>query len=209
MTDLDGGRAQAVARGEHLRVLIANEKPARLAILAQILTGLGHAVVAQETVVARVAADSAREHPDVALVGLGESTEHALDLISGIAEGSSCPVIAILNHDNPEYVRAAARRGVFAYVVDGTAEELQSAIEITLQRFSQYQTLRQGADHQALVAQATGILMANHGISATQASEMLRDRSDRDDGHEAGSAESVIKEHLMLVPAATSHGLPG
>jgi AmiR/NasT family two-component response regulator len=55
--------------------------------------------------------------------------------------------------------------------------------------------LRQGADHRALVAQATGILMANNGISASQASDMLRDRSTGDDRLEAASAASVIREH--------------
>jgi hypothetical protein len=42
------------------------------------------------------------------------------------------------------YVREASKRGVFAYIVDGDAGELQSAIDITLQRFAEYQNL-QGA----------------------------------------------------------------
>ena len=41
-------------------------------------------------------------------------------------------------------MQEAARRGVFAYVVDGDAEQLQSALDITLRRFSEFQSL-QGA----------------------------------------------------------------
>ena len=42
------------------------------------VTGLGHEVIAREIHVCEVAAVTARERPDVALVGLGESSEHAL-----------------------------------------------------------------------------------------------------------------------------------
>jgi signal transduction histidine kinase len=41
-------------------------------------------------------------------------------------------------------VNEAASRGVFAYIVDSRPEELQSAIDITLRRFTEYQSL-QGA----------------------------------------------------------------
>src|SRR5215217_5947879 len=66
---------------EHLRILIANERRDRLALVAPIVVGLGHEVIAREIEVKDVGAVTARERPDVALVGLGESSEHALDLI--------------------------------------------------------------------------------------------------------------------------------
>src|SRR6185312_455858 len=85
----------------HLRLLIANEKRDRLELLAQVVIGLGHDVIAREIYVKEVGAVTAREHPDVALVGLGSSSEHALDLISEIVREASCPVIAILHADDP------------------------------------------------------------------------------------------------------------
>jgi hypothetical protein len=63
--------------------------------------------------------------------GSGRSCRRALD----DAVEASCPVIALLSAKDPAYVHEAAKRGVFAYIVDGSAEELQSAIDITLQRF--------------------------------------------------------------------------
>src|SRR5690242_12779453 len=104
---------------QHLRVLIANEKRERLELLAQVVTGLGHDVIAREIYVKEVGAVTARERPDVALVGLGVSSEHALDLISEIVREASCPVIALLTTSDPAYVHEAARRGIFAYIVDG------------------------------------------------------------------------------------------
>src|SRR6058998_3836786 len=126
---------------QHLRVLIANEKRERLELLAQVVTGLGHEVIAREIYVKEVGAVTARERPDVALVGLGLSSEHALELISEIVREASCPVIALLSARDPKYVHEAARRGIFAYIVDGSPEELEGAIDITLQRFTEYHSL--------------------------------------------------------------------
>ena len=75
----------------HLRVLIANEKRERLGLLAQVVADLGHEVIAREIDVAEVGAVTARERPDVALVGLGLSSEHALDLIGEIVREAACP----------------------------------------------------------------------------------------------------------------------
>jgi len=128
----------------HLRVLIANQRSDRLELLARVVKGLGHEVIAREIHVSDVAAVTARERPDVALVGLGESAEHALDLISEIVSEAFCPVIALLESYDGDWVNEAASRGVFAYIVDSRPEELQSAIDITLRRFGEYQHV-QGA----------------------------------------------------------------
>jgi AmiR/NasT family two-component response regulator len=185
---------------QHLRVLIANEKRARLELLAQVVVGLGHDVIARETDVKEVGPLTAREHPDVALVGLGESPTHALDLIREIVHEATCPVVAILNTDDPAYVHEAAKRGVFAYIVEGTPEELQSAIDITLQRFSEYQNLKGAFGRRALIEQAKGILMARHSLTADKAFERLRDHSQRNGRKLSDVASAVVESHVLLVP---------
>src|SRR6188472_4332812 len=164
---------------QHLRILIANEKRERLDVLAQVVIGLGHDVIAREMYVKEVGALTAREQPDVAIVGLGLSSEHALDLIGEIVREASCPVIALLHANDPAYIHEAAKRGVFAYIIDGTPDELQSAIDITLQRFTEYQNLQGAFGRRATIEQAKGILMARHSIDAAQAFERLRDHSQR------------------------------
>jgi AmiR/NasT family two-component response regulator len=128
-------------RTHHLRVLIANQRADRLELLASVVRDLGHEVIAQEIHVADVGAVTARERPDVALVGLGASSEHALELITEIVRGAFCPVIALLESYDAEWVDRAAQRGVYAYIVDTRPEELQSAIDITLRRFAEFQNL--------------------------------------------------------------------
>lgn len=131
---------------DRLRVLIANQRLDRLELLASVVDGLGHEVIARSVSVKEVAATTARERPDVALVGLGESSEHALELISEIVREAYCPVIAILSSYDAPWVSEAARRGAFAYIIDGHPEELQSAIDITLRRFADVQSLQQAIE---------------------------------------------------------------
>jgi len=186
---------------QHLRVLIANERRDRLELLAQVVTGLGHEVIAREVDVTAVAAVTAREEPDVALVGLGLSSQHALELIEQIVHESSCPVIALLSAEDPAYVREAAKRGVFAYLVDTTPEELQSAIDVTLQRFTEYHNLQGAFGRRALIEQAKGILMSRHSIDADKAFGMLREHSQHNGNKLVDVAGAIVASHLLLVPA--------
>jgi AmiR/NasT family two-component response regulator len=190
---------------QHLRILIANEKRDRLELLAQVVIGLGHDVIAREIYVKEVGALTAREQPDVALVGLGLSSEHALDLIGEIVREASCPVIALLHANDPAYIHEAAKRGVFAYIIDGTPEELQSAIDITLQRFAEYHNLQGAFGRRALIEQAKGILMARHAIDADRAFEMLRDHSQRTGRKLADLASAIVASHLLLLPVAATY----
>ena len=185
---------------KHLRVLIANERRERLELLANVVTGLGHDVIAREIYVREVGAATAREQPDVAIVGLGLSSDHALDLISEIVREASCPVIALLHANDPSYIHEAAKRGVFAYIIDGTPPELQSAIDITLQRFSEYQSLQGAFGRRAVIEQAKGILMARHSINAETAFERLRDHSQHNGRKLSDVAAAVVESHLLLLP---------
>lgn len=181
-----------------LRVLIANERHDRLELLAHVVAGLGHEVIAREVEVREVGAVTTREHPDVALVGLGVSSAHALDLIGEIVREASCPVIALLTVRDPSYVREAAKRGVFAYIVDTTPEELQGAIDVTLQRFAEYHSLQGAFGRRAVIEQAKGILMERHAVDGDRAFEMLREHSQHGGRKLADVAASIVESHLLL-----------
>jgi response regulator NasT len=187
---------------DRLRILIANERRDRLELLAKVVTDLGHDVIAREVDVTEVGTVTAQEHPDVALVGLGLSSEHALDLIAEIVREAACPVIALLTTKDPAYVREAAKRGVFAYIVDTTPEELQSAIEVTLLRFAEYHDLQGAFGRRAIIEQAKGILMARQGVSADAAFDLLRAHS-QNNGHKvADVAAAIVDSHQLLIPPA-------
>jgi AmiR/NasT family two-component response regulator len=182
----------------HLRVLIANERKDRLALVAPIVVSLGHEVIAREIDVADVGPVTAREQPDVALVGLGQSSEHALDLIDKIVSEAACPVIALLHAPDPTFVREASKRGVFAHISDDDVEDWQSSIDIVLRRFAEFHDLKGAFGRRALTERAKGILMERHSIDEASAFAMLRDRSRTDNRKLIDLAAAVVDGHRLL-----------
>jgi AmiR/NasT family two-component response regulator len=162
---------------DHLRVLIANERKDRLALVAPIVAALGHEVIAREIDVEDVGPVTARERPDVALVGLGESSDHALGLIEKIVQEAACPVIVLLHAPDPAFVKEASKRGVFAYITDADALDWQSSIDIVLRRFAEYHDLEGAFGRRALTERAKGILMERHSIDDEEAFKRLREEA--------------------------------
>jgi AmiR/NasT family two-component response regulator len=183
---------------DHLRVLIANERKDRLALVASIVTALGHEVIAREIDVADVGTVTARERPDVALVGLGESSDHALGLIEKIVQEAACPVIVLIHARDPDFVKEASKRGVFAHISDDDVEDWQSSIDIVLRRFAEYHDLEGAFGRRALIERAKGILMERHSINDASAFEMLREHSRTVNRKLVDIATAVVDGHRLL-----------
>lgn len=183
---------------EHLRVLIANQRKDRLAEVAAAVASLGHEVIAREIEVTEVAAVTASEQPDVALVGLGDSSQHALELIDQIVREAACPVIALLHGRDPAFINEASKRGVFAHINDADVENWQSAIDIVLRRFAEYHALQGAFGRRALIERAKGILMERHRITEDEAFELLRTHSRNDNRKLIDLAAAIVDGHRML-----------
>ena len=189
---------------EHLRVLIANERRDRLALVAPVVASLGHEVIAREIEVNDVGAVTARERPDVALVGLGESSDHALTLIEKIVQEAACPVILLIHAPDPGFVQEASKRGIFAYIIDGDSTELQNSIDIVLRRFAEFQDLEGAFGRRAVTERAKGILMERHSVDETAAFEMLRQHARTGNRKLIDIAHAVVDGHALLPKAADS-----
>jgi AmiR/NasT family two-component response regulator len=183
---------------KHLRVLIANERKERLALVAPIVVALGHEVIAREIEVEDVSPVAATERPDVALVGLGASSEHALELIDRIVDEAAFPVIVLLHARDPDFIEEASKRGVFAHINDADVEDWQSSIDIVLRRFAEYQELQGAFGRRTMIERAKGILMERHGISGEAAFELLREHSRTDNRKLMDLATAVVDGHRLL-----------
>jgi response regulator NasT len=183
---------------EHLRVLIANEREDRLALVAPIVVALGHDVIAREIDVEDVGAVTVRERPDVALVGLGASSGHALELIDRIVREAACPVIALLHAPDAEFLGEASKRGVFAHINDADVDDWQSSIDIVLRRFAEYHDLEGAFGRRALTERAKGILMERHAIDEDGAFEMLREHARVTNRKLVDLAAAVVDGHRLL-----------
>jgi AmiR/NasT family two-component response regulator len=192
------GTAMSYRETEHLRVLIANERKDRLALVAPIVAALGHEVIAREVEVEDVGAVTARERPDVALVGLGESSEHALHMVEKIVHEAACPVIALIHAPDPAFVKEASKRGVFAYITDADAKDWQSSIDIVLRRFTEYHDLEGAFGRRAVTERAKGILMERHSVDEALAFDMLRDHARAANRKLVDVASAVVDGHRLL-----------
>lgn len=183
---------------EHLRVLIANERKDRLALVAPIVASLGHEVIVREIEVADVGVVTARERPDVALVGLGESSQHALELIEKIVQEAACPVIVLIHAPDPHFVKEASKRGVFAYITDAESKDWQSSIDIVLRRFAEYHELQGAFGRRAVTERAKGILMERHTVDESVAFQMPRDHARAANRKLVDMAAAVVDGHPLL-----------
>jgi response regulator NasT len=177
---------------KRLRVLVANERQDRLAEVVSLVSNLGHEVIAPQIEVSEVGPVTAREQPDVAFVGLGESSLHALGLIEQIVHEAACPVVLLLHEPDPDFVVQAARRGIFAYITDVDPHEWQNSIEIVLRRFADFRDLEGAFKRRALTERAKGILMERHAVDDERAFQMLRSHARETQTMLVETAQSVI-----------------
>jgi response regulator NasT len=150
------------------------------------------------------------EWPDVALVIVEESSTQALAMIRRITHEATCPVIAILDVEDRGFVDQAARLGIFAHIVGAKGlGELQSSIDIALQRFAEYHALQGAFGRRAITERAKGILMERHSIDEEQAFNMIREHSRRTHRKVVEVAEAILTSHPLLAsrPAEDPAGL--
>jgi response regulator NasT len=188
-----------MVEAERLQVLIANEREDILETITAIVEELGHEIVGRGLDIGAVGPLSRSTGAEVALVGLGLDSNHALEQISAIVHEAACPVIALLDAKDPSYVHQAANRGVFAYVVlEGDSGELQGALDVTLRRFAEFQNLQGAFGRRAIIEQAKGILMERNGINADAAFALLKAHSQETGQKLSDVAQAITQTHQLL-----------
>lgn len=195
-----------------LRVLVSDGPGVRLDEVTLTVAGLGHDVIARESSLPDVARITATERPDVAVVIVHEGTAKALQLIDRIVHEATCPVIAVLDVQDRDFINEAAKRGIFAYIADGhDPQEMQSAIDIVLRRFAEYHALEGAFGRRAVTEQAKGILMERHNVDEHAAFDILRDEARRTHRKLVDLAEIVVAGQPMLParPASAPEGSRG
>ena len=201
---MDNDRSEA----RTLKVLLADEDEGALRITAAQVRRLGHEVAEMAIGLQEAAETIARDDPDLSIVVVYKNDGHALDLIEEISEFARGPVIAIMEKEDPQFIGAAAERGIYAYAREGLAESIQSAIEVAMRRHAdqrqlseQVQRLESALERRALIERAKGILMERHGIDNRGAFELLRGHARRNNRKVVDVARAVEAGHALLPKA--------
>ena len=107
-------------------------------------------------------------------------------------------MIALIHAPDPDFVKEASKRGVFAHISDADVEDWQSSIDIVLRRFAEYHDLEGAFGRRALTERAKGILMERHAVDEATAFEMLREHSRDDNRKLVDIAAAVVDGHRLL-----------
>ena len=196
-----------------LSIVVANEDKSTIERAAELATAAGHHVIAQASATSAVAREVALTEADLAVVVVDRDPDHALGLVEEIAEAGPCPVVLLLDGDDPELVQSALDRGLTAYVTTSTPEALNSAIALAQRRFAelrdlgrQVHELEAGSQRRALIERAKGVVMERHGVDERRAYAMLRSHARDNRLSLAVVAEAVMRAHELLPGPARRAG---
>jgi response regulator NasT len=189
-----------------LRILVADGSADRHRQVTETLALLGHEIVGEGVSVESVGHATATHLPDVALVIVGEHSEQAFELIRTIVHEAACPVIAVLDVQDRAFIDKAARLGIFSYIAHADLEDMQGAMDVSLQRFAEYHALEGAFGRRAVTERAKGILMERHGIDERDAFLMIREQARRTNRKMVDIAGSVLESHRLLSGRGTSVG---
>lgn len=181
-----------------MKVLIANEDPERVDLLAEALIGLGHAALVRDVSLIPGPEPAGEPQPDVALVGRSNAARPPLDVVTYLAHVGLFPTVASLAERDVDYVIQAAGAGVYAFVVGSNAGDIQAAIVIALARFRQYRMLQEAFARRAMLEQAKGILMARYGVDQDEAFQLLRVHARQRSRRVTDIAEALLESHRFL-----------
>jgi response regulator NasT len=199
----DAAEPTAEIRG--LRLLAADEDVAALQDTAKILRELGHEVTEFAIGTTEVAEAIAREDPDASVVVVHRDDEHALGLIDEIVSFSSGPVVALLDNEDPDFIREAADRGIHAYARPITPDAVQSALEVAMRRHDEQAKLSEtvgqletALERRATIERAKGILMERHSCDERAAFDLLRAKARSSNRSVVDLARAVLDGHALL-----------
>ncbi len=190
---------------ERLRILIANSHEEVLEHVARVVADLGHHLAGRETDISVVGARTTELGPDVALVALSDESmrssdeaTHALELISEIVHEARCPVVALIETENPEFIVRAVSAGISAYACPIRQDQVMGAVDVALGRFLEHRNLEEAFQRRAVIERAKGILMERDLIDEQEAFERLRSHARSSSQRLIDLAEAVLRGHRVL-----------
>ena len=165
-----------------LRIIIADDEPDMREYFQQVLSRLGHIVVA--------AARDGRElvdlchaaKPDLVITDIKMPERDGIDAAVQIYQDRPIPVILVSAHQDASLIERAEMDHIMGYLVKPIKHgDLAPTIAIAVRRFEQFKTLRQEATdlRQALadrkvIEKAKGVLMKKRGLEESEAFRRLQ-----------------------------------
>lgn len=165
-----------------LKIAIADDEPRMREFFRKALQRLGHEVIGEATNGRELIALCQSSQPDLVITDIKMPEMDGLDAVATACRDRPVPVILVSAHYDDHFIERARSNQILAYLVKPiTDTDLQPAIKIAMQRFTEFQTLRQEADtlkqaldDRKLIERAKGILMKRTGLPEPDAFRRLQ-----------------------------------
>ena len=167
-----------------MKILIADDESIIRMGLKQMLTDMGHMVVA--AVNGREALQMARsQQPDMAILDIRMPFTDGIQAAKTLAKSQPMPIILLTAYSDDELVEEATELPIQGYLVKPVNEgALKAAISVAVKRFAETSKLKEtGAklymalETRKLLDKAKGKLMDEHGLTEDEAYQYLQNKA--------------------------------
>lgn len=188
-----------------IRVVVADDESIIRLDLREMLTGLGYEVVG-EAGDGRAAIALAREtQPDLVIMDIRMPDLDGIEAARILTSEHIAPVLLLTAYSQTELIEGAKEAGVVGYLVKPFREpELRPAIEIALQRYSEFRAIEQqvgdlteALETRRLVERAKGILMDTQGLKEAEAYSRMQKLSMNSRKSMREIAEAILLNHEL------------
>jgi AmiR/NasT family two-component response regulator len=165
-----------------LAIAIADDEPRMRQFFRKALERLGHQVVGEAATGPELIELCETEAVDLIITDIQMPGMDGLDAISVLSKERPLPVILVSAYHDDQYIDRAKQNQVLAYLIKPiTDTDLQPAITIAMERFKEFQTLRNEAnslknalEDRKIIERAKGIVMKRTGLQEPDAFRRLQ-----------------------------------
>jgi len=189
-----------------MRIVIADDEAVMRLDLREMLTNVGHEVVA-EAKDGRTALEAIRQHrPDLAILDVRMPDPDGIEVARKISREQLCAVVMLTAFSQEALVRDAAEAGAMAYVVKPFSEsDLLPALEVAMTRFNQLRGLQSEVDElkqrletRKLIERAKGVLMEHLNLTEAEAFRKMQRQAMESRKSMRQIAESILTAFDMM-----------
>jgi response regulator NasT len=204
--------AAPARRGELHRVLVADDEYLVANELAAMLTDQGYAVIGPVADGDAALALCRRYHPDLAMLDIRMPCLNGLEAARTAFDELGIPAVIVSAYADPEYVAAAARTGVFGYLVKPVSpDQLRACLGVAWARFrsqavdGSIATVRtvgaapaDESGEPALIERAARVVAQRRAMDEASARRLLKDRAERTGWPMVEVARAVLEAEALL-----------
>lgn len=183
-----------------LRIAVADDEPEMREWFEEMLTELGHEVVAVAENGQQLLDACLEQSPNLVITDIKMPEMDGLEVSTALRNRQPTPIILVSAFHDQDLIERALRDHVLAYLVKPIKQaDLATAIQLAVLRFKEFQALeqqaqdlRQALEDRKLVERAKGILMKRADLSEEDAFRRLQTLSREKNQKMAKIAQMIV-----------------